>query len=319
MLKRFAAAGGRGTWRSTSWSRTIRTCRSRNISTATTRGRCGCRRVSATLSRASPGCTGASRRPGGRSREDDYRAGRAHYYAYMEQVDAQIGRVLDALKETGQEDNTITVATTDHGDMVGAHRMWIKGWIPYEETYRDSADRAVARPHWPGHQNGTPGADPRPGVHLRGRGGGQSDALSGRRGVAAAVRESARGGVAGSHPVRVLRRRVSSTRRGLPSRTASSTYSTASTSTSATTWRRTRRRCATWWPAARSVPMWMTCAPGSTRLMDQFDDPFGDMTQTDGARCAATGIALPATWHAANGSRIRRDGFAFRTPCGTSD
>jgi arylsulfatase A-like enzyme len=68
--------------------------------------------------------------------EDDYRNGRAHYYAYTEQVDAQIGRVLDTLKETGQEDNTIVVATTDHGDMVGAHRMWIKGWIPYEETYR---------------------------------------------------------------------------------------------------------------------------------------------------------------------------------------
>ena len=68
--------------------------------------------------------------------EDDYRAGRAHYYAYNEQVDAQIGRVLDALKETGQDDNTLVVATTDHGDMVGAHRMWIKGWIPYEETYR---------------------------------------------------------------------------------------------------------------------------------------------------------------------------------------
>jgi arylsulfatase A-like enzyme len=68
--------------------------------------------------------------------EDEYREGRAHYYAYVEQIDAQIGRVLEALKETGQEQNTLVVATTDHGDMVGAHRMWIKGWIPYEECYR---------------------------------------------------------------------------------------------------------------------------------------------------------------------------------------
>ncbi len=82
----------------------------------------------------------------GRINEDDYRQGRAHYYAYVEQVDAQIGRVLDALHETGQEDNTLVVATTDHGDMVGAHRMWIKGWIPYEETYRVPL---IAR--WPGH------------------------------------------------------------------------------------------------------------------------------------------------------------------------
>lgn len=72
----------------------------------------------------------------GKITEDDYRAGRAHYHAYTEQLDAQIGRVLDALKDTGQEDNTMVVLTTDHGDMVGAHRMWIKGWIPYEETYR---------------------------------------------------------------------------------------------------------------------------------------------------------------------------------------
>ena len=78
--------------------------------------------------------------------EDDYREGRAHYFAYTEQVDAQMGRVLDALRETGQEDNTIVVATTDHGDMVGAHRMWIKGWIPYEETYRVPL---IVR--WPGH------------------------------------------------------------------------------------------------------------------------------------------------------------------------
>jgi len=68
--------------------------------------------------------------------EDDYRQGRAHYYAYTEQLDAQIGRILEALDATGQADNTLVVCTTDHGDMVGAHRMWIKGWIPYEECYR---------------------------------------------------------------------------------------------------------------------------------------------------------------------------------------
>jgi arylsulfatase A-like enzyme len=68
--------------------------------------------------------------------EDDYRQSRAHYYAFTEQLDAQIGRVFDALAQSGQADNTIVVFTTDHGDTVGAHRMWIKGWIPYEECYR---------------------------------------------------------------------------------------------------------------------------------------------------------------------------------------
>lgn len=68
--------------------------------------------------------------------EDDYRQSRACYYASVEQLDHQIGRILDALDETGQAQNTIVVFTTDHGDMCGNHRMWIKGWIPYEETYR---------------------------------------------------------------------------------------------------------------------------------------------------------------------------------------
>ncbi len=68
--------------------------------------------------------------------EDDYRNGRAHYFAYAEQLDYQIGRVLKALDDTGQSANTIVVFTSDHGDMNGAHRMWIKGWMPYEDCYR---------------------------------------------------------------------------------------------------------------------------------------------------------------------------------------
>jgi arylsulfatase A-like enzyme len=72
----------------------------------------------------------------GRVTEEDYRRSRAHYYAYVEQLDAQVGRILKALDETGQAANTLVVFTTDHGDTVGAHRMWIKGWIPYEECYR---------------------------------------------------------------------------------------------------------------------------------------------------------------------------------------
>ena len=68
--------------------------------------------------------------------EGDYRQSRACYYASVEQLDRQIGRILDALDESGQRDNTMVVFTTDHGDMCGNHRMWIKGWIPYEETYR---------------------------------------------------------------------------------------------------------------------------------------------------------------------------------------
>jgi len=68
--------------------------------------------------------------------EDDYRQGRACYFAQIEQLDAQIGRILSALEETNQAGNTLVAFTTDHGDMCGNHRMWLKGWIPYEECYR---------------------------------------------------------------------------------------------------------------------------------------------------------------------------------------
>ena len=68
--------------------------------------------------------------------EQDYQQGRAHYYAYCEMVDAEVGRVLAELDNLGEAENTIVVFTSDHGDMVGSHRMWIKGWQPYEECHR---------------------------------------------------------------------------------------------------------------------------------------------------------------------------------------
>jgi arylsulfatase A-like enzyme len=68
--------------------------------------------------------------------EEQVRAAIARYWAYCEQVDAQVGRVLDALDRTGQAAATLVVFTSDHGDMAGAHRQFIKGWQPYEETYR---------------------------------------------------------------------------------------------------------------------------------------------------------------------------------------
>jgi len=43
------------------------------------------------------------------------------YWGYVSYIDRQIQSVLDALKANGQEDNTIVVFTSDHGDMVGEH------------------------------------------------------------------------------------------------------------------------------------------------------------------------------------------------------
>jgi arylsulfatase A-like enzyme len=67
--------------------------------------------------------------------EEDVRQGTAHFFGYCEQIDDQIGRLLDALEASGQAEDTLVAFTVDHGDLLGAHRMWIKSWMPYEEVY----------------------------------------------------------------------------------------------------------------------------------------------------------------------------------------
>ena len=60
----------------------------------------------------------------------------ACYYAYSSLVDDQIGRILTALNELGQSENTIVVFTADHGDYLGDHRLVLKGVAPFEGAYR---------------------------------------------------------------------------------------------------------------------------------------------------------------------------------------
>ena len=47
----------------------------------------------------------------------------ADYYATMTHTDAQIGRILEALEESGQYDNTIIVFSSDNGLAVGRHGL----------------------------------------------------------------------------------------------------------------------------------------------------------------------------------------------------
>jgi len=57
------------------------------------------------------------------------------YYATTSFMDAQIGRVLDKLKKTGLDKNTIVVFTSDHGYHLGEHGHWQKQTL-FEDATR---------------------------------------------------------------------------------------------------------------------------------------------------------------------------------------
>ena len=57
------------------------------------------------------------------------------YYASITFADAQLGKVLDALDETGLSDNTIVLFTSDHGYHMGEHGHWQKTTL-YENATR---------------------------------------------------------------------------------------------------------------------------------------------------------------------------------------
>ncbi|NJL30543.1 MAG: sulfatase-like hydrolase/transferase [Phycisphaerales bacterium] len=57
------------------------------------------------------------------------------YYACVSYIDAQIGKVLDTLQETGKDKNTIIVLWADHGFHLGDHGMWCKH-TNYEQATR---------------------------------------------------------------------------------------------------------------------------------------------------------------------------------------
>ncbi len=50
----------------------------------------------------------------------------AGYYAAVAYMDAQLGKVLDTLREAGLDEKTIVIFTSDHGYHLGEHDFWAK-------------------------------------------------------------------------------------------------------------------------------------------------------------------------------------------------
>ena len=60
----------------------------------------------------------------------------ACYYAAIEQIDEQVGRMVRILKEKGLYDDTMIVYTSDHGEYMGFHHMLLKGNYMYDPLVR---------------------------------------------------------------------------------------------------------------------------------------------------------------------------------------
>jgi choline-sulfatase len=56
-----------------------------------------------------------------------------NYYRHVEMVDAEIGRILDAVEDAGHAKNTLIVMTADHGEGSGHHQKVMKNFL-YDEA-----------------------------------------------------------------------------------------------------------------------------------------------------------------------------------------
>ncbi len=68
--------------------------------------------------------------------DDQLRSAKQGYYAMISEVDHYVGRILEALESAGKLDETIVVFTSDHGEWLGDHLRFGKGY---------PADDAVSR------------------------------------------------------------------------------------------------------------------------------------------------------------------------------
>ena len=67
---------------------------------------------------------------------DKQRRQKASYYGMIALIDEQVGRMLQALEDGGQRDDTVVIFTSDHGEMLGDHGLTRKGCRFYEGAVR---------------------------------------------------------------------------------------------------------------------------------------------------------------------------------------
>lgn len=60
----------------------------------------------------------------------------ANYYNMIAFIDDGVGRIMDSLRQCGMEEDTIVLFTTDHGELLGDHGLYLKGPTHYEGLLR---------------------------------------------------------------------------------------------------------------------------------------------------------------------------------------
>jgi arylsulfatase A-like enzyme len=91
---------------------------------------------------------------GGRGKTFDYetltdkdkRLITASYWAMCDLIDEYVGVMVQALERTGQREQTMIMFTSDHGEMLGDHGIYLKG--PY---FYEAAIHVPLIVNWPGH------------------------------------------------------------------------------------------------------------------------------------------------------------------------
>ena len=76
----------------------------------------------------------------------DHKQMQAAYYAMIELIDTEFGRLQDYLDTNGLRENTIIIFMSDHGEMLGDHGLVLKGCRFYEGLVRVPLILS-----WPGH------------------------------------------------------------------------------------------------------------------------------------------------------------------------
>ena len=69
----------------------------------------------------------------------------AAYYGLVEEADANVGRLVDAVRSGPDADNTIIIYTSDHGDMAHEHGMW------WKSNFYEGAANVPCILSWPNH------------------------------------------------------------------------------------------------------------------------------------------------------------------------